>query len=459
MRSLVVLSSLLSVAVAATPPPPADADFAGAWWGTLDTGAAQLRLVLDLRRDPQGWTGELVSVDQGTARIRIDRATIDGETVALELRALHATFAGKRADGQHIRGTFTQGPVALPLELHKGTLPPARMARPQEPKPPYPYAIEEVAIDRRAAGLALGCTLTHPRARGFPVVVTITGSGQQDRDETIRGHKPFWVLADALSRRGVGVLRCDDRGKNGSTGNFASSTTFDFADDVEAELAWLKTRSDVDRRHLGLLGHSEGGIVAAIVASRSKDVAFVVLLAGPALRGDAIIVDQVALAARAQGATEERIAALVAFEKRILDIVEAEKVDTAARAQLRAVSAEPAFVAQIETLVSPWYRTFLTLDPKPYLQKLQVPLLALDGARDIQVPAGENIAALRQALTGKRDITLQELPGLNHLFQTCTRCTVEEYEAIDETIAPAVVQLVVDWVAKHALAAGAPPGR
>ncbi len=430
--------------------------FEGSWWGLLDAGPVKLHVAFRLHHDKGAWTGELASPDQGTGWIPINGVTVDGDTLKLDLSQLHASYEGKRAGKDRVTGTLTQG-APLPLDLQRGEVPTLR--RPQEPRPPFPYAIEDVSVPNKAAAVELGCTLTHPKAPRFPVVILITGSGHQDRDESILGHKPFWVLADALGRQGIGALRCDDRGGDRSTGNFAKATTLDFAGDVEAELAWVKARPDVDGKHIGLLGHSEGGLIAPIVASRSKDVAFLVLLAGTGLRGDEIIVRQTGLVARAEGAGDKKAAQEEAQQQQVVAILVNEKDDGKARRKLEALLAPPrspagtppsaAVEQQLRTLLSPWYRTFLTLDPQPYLHKVKVPVLALNGARDVQVPPAEDLAAIRAGLAGDADVTVRELPGLNHLFQTCKRCSVSEYQTLEETMAPAALQLVVSWVHGH----------
>ncbi|HXU68680.1 MAG TPA: alpha/beta fold hydrolase [Polyangia bacterium] len=451
MRRLIPLVLLLLCAPARA---ANDAPFEGSWWGLLDVGAVKLHVVFDLHHHGTAWSGTLASPDQNKANLPLGSVAVAGDTLTIEIPQLHVRFEGKRVDADHIRGTFTQG-APFPLTLQRGTPPSAR--RPQEPKPPFPYASEDVTVENRAAKLTLGCTLTHPHAPRFPVVVFITGSGQQDRDETLFGHKPFWVLADALARKGIGGLRCDDRGMGKSTGDFRASTTLDFAGDVAAELAWLRARPDVDARHLGLLGHSEGGLIAPIVAARDHDVAFLVLLAGPGLRGDEILLKQQAMVARSEGMSGAALDESQALERKLITIVAGPDDAATARKKLDAIVAKrpPAaranLASQLDAMLSPWYREFLRTDPRPYLREVTAPVLALNGSRDVHVPSAESLAAIRAALAGNHDATVEELPGLNHLFQTCKRCTVDEYGDLEETMSPQAITRVTDWVQKHAL--------
>ena len=309
----------------------------------------------------------------------------------------------------------------------------------------------------------LACTLTKPRAPGrFAAVVLITGSGPQNRDEALAGHRPFLVLADAITRRGVAVLRCDDRGVGQSTGDYATATTFDFVEDTLAAVAALRARPDVDPTRVGVLGHSEGAIIASIAAARSTDIKFAVLLAPPAVPGDQTVTLQAAAIARAKGATDAQVAAAAAINREVFAIVAAAPDGGAAAQELRArYSALPAAArlllgqdpggvdAQIKQVTSPWFRTFLTLDPRVYLKKLTVPVLAIVGERDLQVLPGANLPELRQALRDNRDVTIRELPGLNHLLQTCKTGTPEEYARIDETMSPTVLTLVGEWIERR----------
>jgi pimeloyl-ACP methyl ester carboxylesterase len=289
-----------------------------------------------------------------------------------------------------------------------------------------------------------------------------TGSGPQDRDEFLLGHRPFLVLSDAITRAGVAVLRCDDRGVARSTGTYSSATTLDFVDDALAEVAALRARSDIAPAHVGIVGHSEGGEIAAIAAAKSKDVAFVVMLAGPAVPGDQTLNLQRGWAEKAAGATDQAIAESKWYWDQAFVILKSNKETGVAERELRGIydglpAADRAqleqaggFAALSRQLLTPWMRGFIALDPRPYLGRLKVPVLALNGELDRQVLPRENLPEMKKALRHDPDVTVREMPGLNHLFQTAKTGAATEYAEIDETMSPAVLTLVSDWIAHHA---------
>lgn len=333
---------------------------------------------------------------------------------------------------------------------------PLGAARAQEPAKPYPYREEEVSV-ASAQGVRLACTLTVPAVHGpFPAVVLITGSGAQDRDEARPNHRPFLVLADHLTRRGIGVLRCDDRGFARSTGDFVSATSADFAVDTQAEAAWLRARSGVDAAHVGLIGHSEGGMIAPMVAARDPKIAFIVLMAGPGAPIRDLMAAQRAAVARVNGVDPATAARNVAEMTR-LDIAVAEAKDAyaAEAAVTRIMQAETpgmpagAIGLQAKYLSSPWYRFFVAYDPQVELAKVKVPILALDGDKDVQVVSSQNLPAIRAATQANSDVTTLELPGVNHLFQTASTGSPSEYNQIQETVAPIALTTISDWIARH----------
>jgi pimeloyl-ACP methyl ester carboxylesterase len=341
--------------------------------------------------------------------------------------------------------------------------------RPQEPKRPYPYGEQEVIIDNKNAGVKLSGTLTTPNTGGpFPAVLLISGSGPQDRDETIMGHKPFLVLADHLTRIGVAVLRVDDRGVGRSTGAFLECTSEDFAEDVLACIEFLKRRSTIDSARIGLIGHSEGGLIAPMVAARSADVAFVVLMAGPGLPGEEIFYLQGDLIAKAEGVGDAFTKRNRAAQQRLFAIVKEETdrgiIEKKARQEIaalmaampegqrKAAEASPSFVEnQIVMLLLPWFRFYLTHDPRTELMKVYCPVLAINGDKDLQVPAPENLSAIAHALKtgGNKDFSIVSLPNLNHLFQTSLTGAISQYHKIEETISPVALSAISDWILKR----------
>ncbi|HLK19196.1 MAG TPA: alpha/beta fold hydrolase, partial [Bryobacteraceae bacterium] len=278
----------------------------GNWQGTLDVGAAKLRLGLHVTKKPDGaLSSTLDSIDQGAMGLPVNVTTFKAGTLHLELPNLHATFDGKLTpDGKQISGTFTQGaPFALTFERATAVV---TLNRPQNPKPPFPYEAQDVTIETKAGKLA--GTLTLPRGKGpFPAAVMITGSGAQDRDETLLGHKPFLVIADYLTRRGIAVLRLDDRGVGGSIGSSAQQTLDEMADDVIADVEYLKGRKEIDPKRIGVIGHSEGGIVGPAAAVRSSDISFVVMLAGTGVPGTAVLKQQGEAIIRASGGGDKQV--------------------------------------------------------------------------------------------------------------------------------------------------------
>jgi len=429
-------------------------DIDGAWEGVLDVGQ-KLRLVIHLTTTKDGLAATLDSPDQGASGIAATAVKRDGASLTVEVANIGAKYEGKIAnDYSSIDGTFAQGGGQFPLVLKRGAEAVKKEGprRPQNPAKPYPYRAEDVKYPNPGAKIELAATLTIPNGKGpFPAVVLITGSGQQDRDETVFGHKPFLVLADYLTRQGIAVLRSDDRGAGGSGGNFAVATTADFATDVESAVAYLKTRPEVDVHRIGLAGHSEGGVIAPMVAARNRDIAFIVMMAGTGVSGDRIIVAQVVAGAEAAGASHEAAEAAGVQQRRILDLVEQEKDEAVLREKLKAeLKDAPAaqFDIVYKQLTSPWYRYFLTYDPAPALRKVTCPVLALNGEKDTQVPSKLNLPAIRQALQegGNRHFETDELAGLNHLFQHCKTGAVGEYQGIEETFAPEAMEKIATWI-------------
>lgn len=335
--------------------------------------------------------------------------------------------------------------------------------RPQEPKLPFPYTEEHVSYSNREAGVTLSGTLTLPNSKGpFPVVLLIAGSGRIDRDETVYGHKPFLVLADYLTRQGIAVLRFDKRGCGKSTGNYDKATTQDFADDVLAGIAYIKSRKEVNSNQIGLIGHSEGGIIAPMVAAKSKDVAFVVLMAGTGVNGEENLYEQSALIQQAVGQTEDTMNQCRKFQELMFTLVKreqnpqiaAEKLQEIAKSYKAALpeTQDKVSLEYLERLAArvntEWFRYYLIFDPSTTLKQVRVPVLVLNGELDLQVSSKQNLPAISKALeeSGNEDFTIIELPKLNHFFQTCETGSIAEYETIEETISPSVLNLITEWV-------------
>lgn len=437
---------------------PSDID--GAWMGVLDTGGIKLHVVFHIQNTADGLSATMDSPDQGVKGISTSSVTRDGSSLKIEASKISGKFEGKiAADLSSIDGTWSQGGGALPLALKKVTeKEQAEMApkRPQVPAKPYPYREEEVSYENKVQNVTLAATLTLPQGKGpFPAVLLITGSGPQDRDETLMGHKPFLILSDYLTRHGIAVLRADDRGVAKSTGIFAKATTADFATDVEAGVAYLKTRSEVDPHKIGLIGHSEGGVIAPMVATRDKDVAFIVMMAETGVPGDEVIAAQTEAIELASGAKPEEAAKAAAKQREINHLVETENDEAVLKQKLHEVIGGDAPAGQAELgisqVTSPWFRYFLTYDPATALRKITCPVLVLNGSLDKQVLPDQNLPAIRKALeqSGNKHFEIDELPGLNHLFQTAKTGSPMEYAQIEETMSPVALDKIATWIAKQ----------
>lgn len=438
------------------PAKPSDID--GAWMGTLDIGALKLRIVFHIVNTEDGLTATVDSPDQGMKGAPVTTVTRNDSSLKLEMKTLAAVFDGKIApDLKTITGTFTQNGSNFPLVLTRvKDLSQLERPRPQNPVKPYPYREEEVAYENKVQGIHLAATLTIPRGDGpFPAVLLITGSGPQDRDEALMGHRPFLVLADYLTRRGIAVLRADDRGMGKSSGDFSKATTADFATDTEAGIEYLKTRPEVNPHKIGLIGHSEGGVIAPMIAARNPDVAFIVMMAGTGVRGDEVIPAQLAAIEEANGKTRAEAEKDAAAEREMLLMAEHSADDAAIENKVRELSGgnipDAQLGAEIKQIRSPWFRYFLEYDPAIALRKVKCPVLAINGEKDRQVLPDQNLPAIRQALQagGNTHFEVDELPGLNHLFQTAKSGSPSEYAEIDETISPVALEKMASWILKQ----------
>lgn len=472
--SLVVASTLCLIsALPVNAQSRGDEAVIGSWEGLLTISAGtQLTVVFNVARaEDGGLTGTMDSPDQGALGLPISSATFDegGLTLIASEVPGTPTFTGTLSeDGSVLSGTLSQGGGELPLELARREGGAGRTVRPQEPAPPFPYHVEDVVFRNEAAGIDLAGTLSIPEGSGpFPGVVLVTGSGPQDRDESILGHKPFLVLSDHLTRAGVAVLRFDDRGFGDSGGDFLGATSEDFMYDALAGVSYLARRPEVADGRVGVAGHSEGGLVGPMAATRSEAVAYVVMLAGPGVPGLDILREQQALIARASGAAPE----IVDLNGRILDLLwsivaeepDPEVADPLMREAMRAEFArlpdslraaagdalgEPFIEQTVRQMNTPWFRFFLAHDPRPALEALTVPVLALFGERDLQVPPAQSAPEIEAAFSraGLADATVIVLPGLNHLFQEARTGNPTEYGRIKETFNPLVLDAVSAWI-------------
>ena len=436
------------------------------WEGALDLGAGRkLKLAFHVLKTKAGeFKAGMDSPDQGVFGMKVTTTEVGKDSLKFVIKGVGEYEGTVGLDGKSSAGQWKQNGASLPLVLNR-VAEVSETLRPQNPKGPFPYVSEEVAYDSRAKGVRIAGTLTLPEGNGpFPVVLLITGSGAQDRDETILGHKPFLVLADDLARRGIAALRVDDRGINGSSGDPITATTADFVEDVLGGVDFLKSHKRVNPKRIGLMGHSEGGLIAPIVATKSKDVAFIVLLAGTGVPGDRILQAQAALILKASGADEATIRRTTEAQAKLVAIVKAtqdpklvvERLKLAnddlmksyPEAERKALLEADPNGGRVAMLAAPWFRYFLTFDPRPTLAKVRCPVLAINGEKDLQVPCKENLGEIEKALRsgGNTRFTIKEMPGLNHLFQHCTTGAPSEYGSIETTFDPAALKVVGDWI-------------
>jgi fermentation-respiration switch protein FrsA (DUF1100 family) len=444
-------------------------DIEGIWMGTLKVSVVELRIVFEIITKADGTLAATMdSPDQRAENIAVSRVTFEDGRLYLESKVIQGTYKGQIKEDGSIEGEWQQGGISFPLLLKRIDEAP-KLHRPQEPKKPYPYIEEEVTYENKKAGIKLAGTLTLPHSEGpFPAVILITGSGGQDRNETVFGHRPFLVLADYLTRKGIAVLRVDDRGVGGSTGNLLESTGEDFAIDVLTGVNYLKSRKEVNPKKIGLIGHSEGGDIAPIAAVRSSDVAFIVLMAGTGLTGEEIMYLQSDLILKTVGASDKVLAMQRTSSEQIFEILKQEKDNTVAEKKIRKImtdflaklskeekealgASEATIEIQLKMLLSQWFRFFLSYEPKPVLTKVKCPVLAINGQLDLQVPPKENLSAIEEALKtgGNTKYTILELPKHNHLFQRAQIGTISEYAKIEETISPIALKAITQWILKQ----------
>ena len=442
-------------------------DITGQWNGALKVQGTQLRIVFNISKNDSGYTSTMDSPDQGAKGIPVNITTFENSTLKLAVSNLSIEYEGVLNNNNIIEGTFKQRGMSFPLSLSKGIVEKEKLVRPQEPVKPYPYDSEDVTFDNAKAGITLAGTLTLPTKEGiFPAVVLITGSGPQNRDEELMGHKPFLVLSDYLTKNGIAVLRFDDRGTAASKGDFKTATSLDFASDVASAVAYLKTRKEINKKKIGLIGHSEGGIIAPMVASTSKDIAFIVLLAGTGIPGDQLLLAQQQLIGKAsQHLSDEALQRSKAInkgafesvakdinpeqlKKDLTDYIKKSLADDPNFKSPEGMSVDDLVKMQVNQITSPWMLFFMKYNPAVALEKVKCPVLALNGEKDLQVPPIENLEAIKKALLkgGNKKVTTIELPNLNHLFQECKTGLPSEYATIEQTFSPAALTEILKWI-------------
>ncbi len=433
-------------------------EISGQWNGILKVPGAQLRIVVNISKTETGYASTLDSPDQGAKGIPTASTTFENSALKLEIPAIKGAYTGTLNGENIIVGKLTQNGQSFDVNLSKENIPTQVFARPQEPKKPYPYYTEDVKFVNKSANITLAGTLSLPKKEGnFPAVILITGSGAENRDEEIFGHKPFLVLSDYLTKKGIAVLRLDDRGVGESSGNSNMSTTLDFAGDIQAGVDYLKTRNEINKKKIGLIGHSEGGIIAPMVAGNSKDISFIVLLAGPGLRGDKILLLQNELIKRQIGMPEIEVQKENEMFKGVYDLIIASAINDESlkstissylKTQYNDPSKDPNVQSLTAQITNTWWYNFIKLDPLPFLKKVKCPVLALNGSKDLQVPAEVNLESIKKTLieSGNKKVTTKVLPNLNHLFQECQTGLPTEYLTIEQTFSPIALEEISNWL-------------
>lgn len=441
-------------------------ELSGYWLGTLHVQGQKMRIAFNISKDKETFKTTMDSPDQKAKGIPTTTASMVSDNIHITIPQMGVSFKGILTTNTHISGTFSQGGLTLPLELKKQNADVKQNQRPQHPTKPYSYLTENVKIKNTKANILLAGTLTKPKQGDqFPAIILISGSGPQNRDEEILEHKPFLVIADYFTKLGYAVLRYDDRGTYESEGDFKLATSLDFAEDVDAIIDYLKTRKDINPSKIGLMGHSEGGVIAPMVASTRNDLSFIVLLAGTGVTGREVILDQIEAINRANGETEENISlahytSKVTFDfletiqnktnkKELLTAFLTDQIDNNSKFSIPTGITKAQFIeTQVPQLSSAWMNFFLFYNPQHALSKVSCPVLALNGEKDLQVTHRLNLPEIENALKTGQTTSYKtvSIANLNHLFQECTTGSPNEYGEIKQTFSPDALHLISNWM-------------
>lgn len=467
MKKQTILSGLLLTTLFSS----AQTVFLGTWEGKINRDL-ELRMIFHITQDAsKNFMATVDYPDQGLENLKVSSLQLKDDSISLEISQIPAKYYGKLTSDSVITGIFEQG-MSLPLNIKKVNKV-VEKKRLQTPVGPFPYKSMDIVYENKDKTITYGATITIPQGNGpFPAVLLLTGSGQQNRDEEIMAHKPFAVIADHLTRNGFIVLRVDDRGMGSTTGDILSATTLDFADDAIVSLNYLKSRKEVDKRKVGLIGHSEGGMIAQIVAAKRKDISFVIMLAAPGEKTLKLMNDQNEAILTKTGLPKQYITAYLNLYNNILTtIISSDEVSVNSKVKaivntwtaktpnniviattgIKDEKSKDNFINQFVNQVSvPWVKYFLSYDPAPNIYKMTAKVLAVNGNRDIQVISKTNLAGIEAALrkSKSKSYEVKELEGLNHLFQECKTCTISEYGQLEQTISPSLLEIVTKWMRK-----------
>jgi len=435
----------------------------GHWRSTLHRNGMDLRLLLKIETGEHGTIIRFDSPDASVMNLPVTDFSRDGKLVSFRIAAAAVTFNGVLSDdGESLTGQWLRvGQPELKLSFVRDVVQrQVEHKRPQYPVAPFPYRQFDVQFSNDSAQITLAGTLTLPEGKGpFPAAILLSGSGPQDRDQAVFGHKTFLVIADHLTRQGMAVLRFDDRGTNASTGDHNAATSADFATDANAAVSYLRSRADIQAQSIGFIGHSEGGMIGPLAALNNPDIAFMVLLAAPGTDTVQLIESQRRLIGMSQGISEQQLRETAPIITEINRQVMAAKDSVEAANWLTTFfSAEVMQQLGLTEMQRPllvnqysrdWYRFFLSYQPAAVLSQLTMPILAINGSLDHQVAADENLAAIAAALKSNSDVTVIKLEGLNHMFQTSSTGAFAEYAELEETFAPAALNTISDWLTQR----------
>lgn len=440
-------------------------EITGKWNGMLKVKGMELRIVFNIARQGDAYTATMDSPDQGAFDIPMTSAEFKNPDIKLTHSAAMIVYSGKLEEGQ-IKGTFNQAGQSFPMDLSRETIEKVEIVKPQDPEKPYPYISEDVLIQNLKDSVTLAGTITLPSKEGkFPAVILVSGSGPQNRNEDIFGHKPFLILSDFLTRNGIAVLRYDDRGTASSKGNYSTATSADFATDAMSAINYLKSRPEINSQKIGIIGHSEGGIIAPMLAANYNEIAFIVLMAGTGVQGNELLLMQQEAIGKVSGLTDDELKMMREVNSKQFDIIVNATSTDSIRPRLvnylkqylkeypeaqrpEGMTDDQYVEMSIAQLTTPWMVNFMRYNPTTDLAKVKCPVLAINGSKDLQVPAKVNLASIEKAVKsgGNNDVTIIELEGLNHLFQECETGSPMEYTQIQQTISPNAMDEILKWI-------------
>ncbi|SFN62044.1 hypothetical protein SAMN05421741_10854 [Paenimyroides ummariense] len=429
------------------------AQIEGTWNGNIEIPNQKLPFVIHISKANNQLKVMGESPMQTDEKFPLEKITFQNDTLKISDSKLGMNYVGVLKNPKQIEGKFSQRGMSFPLNLEKGEF---KLNRPQEPQPPFSYKTEDVTFENKEAKIKLAGTLTMPNGKGkFPAIVLVAGSGTNDRNEELFGHKPFMVIADHLTKNGYAVLRYDKRGVASSEGNFAKATVFDFASDAKAAIKYLKTVKEIDSKKIGVLGHSEGGSVAQIIASEDSSVNFIILMASLGIKGSDGLVLQNDAFAKAMGLPELTRALNKKLNEKTYEIIMRNDSKEKANKELKEYykttvhyknATDEELDERIKGLYSEHIRQLLLFDPIDYLPKINCEVLAINGTKDLQVTSVENLAGIAKGLGSKGKLQIISYDGLNHLFQPATTGLDSEYGEIETTIEPKVLEDITKWL-------------